>query len=84
MQFADYWEVVESYLPNYHSRDDVLYLDICSRYVNGEDLDESDKKMIEADFKDETEIWDFISKEEQKLFDESMKAMYDELKPKKS
>lgn len=43
-------QFIEEYLPDYYHRDDVLHLDIYSRYIDNEDLDESDLQWIYQDF----------------------------------
>ena len=68
----DFWNIIERFLPDYHRRDDVLYLDICSRYLHNEDLDDSDKKMIESDFSSREDLEKFISDEEKRLYKESV------------
>lgn len=39
-------QFIEEYLPDYYHRDDVLHLDIYSRYIDNEDLDENDLQWI--------------------------------------
>lgn len=68
----DFWNIIETYLPDYHHRDDVLYLDICSRYLHNEDLDDSDKKMIESDFSSREDLEKFVFDEETRLYKESV------------
>ena len=46
----DTWKFIEENLPNYHHRDDVLYNDLVSRYVNGEELEDADFEMINNRF----------------------------------
>ena len=38
------------YLPYYHQRDDVLLSDILARYIDDEEVCESDLKMIELEY----------------------------------
>ena len=44
------WQFIEEYLPDYYHRDDVLHLDIYSRYIDNEEVDESDLQWIYQDF----------------------------------
>lgn len=44
------WDFIEKYLPDYYHRDDILHFDIYSRYIDNEDIDESDLKWIYQDF----------------------------------
>ena len=43
-------QFIEEYLPDYYHRDDVLHLDIYSRYIDNEEVDESDLQWIYQDF----------------------------------
>ena len=74
----DLWKFIEENLPNYHQRDDVLYNDIVSRYVNGEDLSDSDYKMMCEHFGvnyDAAEQW--LENDIKRLFLEAVEASYD-------
>ena len=46
---------IGEYLPDYYHRDDVLHADIYSRYLNNEEVDESDLKWIHQDFGSDTD-----------------------------
>ena len=41
------WLFIEQNLPNYESRNDILYNDIVNRYVSGEEIDSQDAEMIQ-------------------------------------
>lgn len=43
----NYWQFIEDYLPNYYSREDVLWSDILIRFIENEELDDSDLLRIE-------------------------------------
>lgn len=43
-------QFIEEYLPDYYHRDDVLHLDIYSRYIDNEEMDENDLQWIYQDF----------------------------------
>ena len=43
-------QFIEKYLPDYDHRDDVLHLDIYSRYIDNEELDDNDLQWIYQDF----------------------------------
>lgn len=47
---GDLWAFIETYLPDYYHRDDILQFDIYSRYVDNEDVCESDLQWIYDDF----------------------------------
>ena len=40
------WDFIEKYLPDYVRNDDVLFSDILTRVVNGEEVDAADVKML--------------------------------------
>lgn len=46
---------IGEYLPDYYHLDDVLHADIYSRYLNNEEVDESDLKWIHQDFGSDTD-----------------------------
>lgn len=43
---SSYWEFIESYYPNYYSSNEILLSDILYRKLNGEEIFETDEKMI--------------------------------------
>jgi len=45
-QAFSYWSFIEKHLPDYSSRDDVLHSDILTRYLDGEEVCESDLEWI--------------------------------------
>lgn len=45
-----FWRFIESYLPNYSSRDDVLWDDILTRFLEGDDVCEEDMAWISEEF----------------------------------
>ena len=47
---GDLWSFIETYLPDYYHRDDILQFDIYSRYVHNEDVCDSDLQWIYDDF----------------------------------
>ena len=47
---SNLWQFIEEYLPDYYHRDDVLHSDIYSRYIDNEEVDESDLQWIYQDF----------------------------------
>lgn len=72
----DLWDFIADNLPNYHQRDDVLYNDIVSRYVNGEDLDEKDLAMMKETFKSYTEAEKWLDNDIDRLFLEAFEEAY--------
>lgn len=47
---GDLWTFIEKNLPDYYHRDDILHFDIYSRYVDNEDVCDSDLQWIYNDF----------------------------------
>jgi len=54
--YANLWEFVMRYLPNYEHRDDVLCSDILVRYYYGEDVDDDDLEWIHDEYHDDKEL----------------------------
>lgn len=50
MNKYSYWDTVMEYLPYYHSRNDVLLSDILARYIDDEEVSDSDLEMIKANY----------------------------------
>lgn len=48
--YADFWGFIAEYLPNYYSRNDVLRSDILRRFLDDEELWESDLANIQREF----------------------------------
>ena len=72
------WLFIEENLPNYESRDDILYNDIVSRYVNGEEIDDHDAEMMKNDFSSFEEAAKWLDKDTKRLFLEAVEAVYEE------
>ena len=73
----DEWNFISDNLPNYHQRDDVLYNDIVSRYVNGEEIDESDMELMKSRFNSVEEAEEWLDNDCKRLFIEAVEAAYD-------
>ena len=66
------------YLPYYHQRDDVLLSDILSRYIDDEEVCESDLKMIELEYGSEKQaVKEALFRLDTRLIIEAMRVMYD-------
>ena len=72
------WLFIEENLPNYESRNDILYNDIVSRYVNGEEIDSHDAEMMKNDFSSFEEAAKWLDKDTKRLFLEAVEAVYEE------
>lgn len=70
--FNSQWEFTERYLPNYYKRDDILYLDICARYINDELEDFRLIEMMKDDFQSMEDAVQFVNKTENNLFLEAL------------
>lgn len=78
--YSDLWSFIGDYLPNYYSRDDVLRSDILFRYINNEDVSESDAEWIRKEFgTDLNAIKQESIKLEKKFVCESLNKFYDQL-----
>lgn len=73
----DEWTFIEENLPDYHRRDDVLYNDIVTRFVNGEDLEEADRYEMEATFSTRKEAEEWLDKDIKRLFIEAFANAYE-------
>lgn len=49
--YNNFWLFIESNLPNYSSRDDILHYDILFRYIDDDDVCDEDMEWIENDYK---------------------------------
>jgi len=67
-----YWQLIEKYLPDYYTSDQVLRSDILWRYVDGEEVSDDDIEWIEAEFANNREIYMEIARVESELFKEAM------------
>lgn len=73
----DLWQFIEENLPNYHQRDDVLHNDLVSRFVNSEDMEEADYKMVHEEFEGNilaAEKW--LDNDIERLFAEAVTAAF--------
>ena len=72
------WLFIEQNLPNYESRNDILYNDIVNRYVNGEEIDSHDAEMMQNDFSSFEEAEKWLDKDFKRLFLEAVEAVLEE------
>ena len=73
-----YWDTVAEYLPHYHTRNDVLLSDILVRYIDDEEVCESDLKMIESEYgTDKQAVKEALFRLDSRLIIEAMRVMYD-------
>lgn len=67
----NYWEVIEEYLPSYSFDDRVLWSDIYTRYLNDEEVWESDLEWLPKDKEVAREQLELIDLE---LYNEAIEA----------
>ena len=72
------WLFIEQNLPNYESRNDILYNDIVNRYVSGEEIDSHDAEMMQNDFSSFEEAEKWLDKDFKRLFLEAVEAVLEE------
>ena len=78
MNKYSYWDTVMEYLPNYHIRSDVLLSDILARYIDDEEVDDGDLKMIETNYGSEKQaVKQALFELDSRLIVEAMKVLYE-------
>jgi hypothetical protein len=79
---SDVWTFIEKNLPDYYHRDDILQFDICSRYVDNEDVCDSDLIWIYKNFgSDKGEVQETIDKMEKEFAYEALTSWLEEHGP---
>ncbi|MBR6597733.1 MAG: hypothetical protein IKK68_07285 [Paludibacteraceae bacterium] len=72
-----FWQFIEDYLPNYSSRDDVLWDDILTRFIEDDEICVNDKKTIEQEFNGNKElVKEEIAKLESKFAQEALNKYF--------
>lgn len=74
---GDLWNFISDNLPNYYQRDDVLYNDIITRYVNNEELDDDDLQKAKEAFPIIENARKWLEEDEKRLFLEAIENAYD-------
>ncbi|MBP5703619.1 MAG: hypothetical protein J6X12_02835 [Paludibacteraceae bacterium] len=78
-----FWQFIEDYLPNYSSRDDVLWDDILSRFLEDDEVCESDMRIIEEVFNgDKKQIKEELALLETKFAQEALMEYYQNISTK--
>ncbi len=76
------WDFISNYLPNYYHRDDILHYDIYSRYVDNEEVCESDLEWIYSDFgSDKKKVQEVIHQMEMEFAFEALNNWLEEHGP---
>lgn len=79
---SDAWTFIEKNLPDYYHRDDILQFDIYSRYVNNEDVCDSDLIWIYKNFgSDKEKVQETIDKMEKEFAYEALTSWLEEHGP---
>ena len=77
------WIFIETYLPNYSSRDDVLWDDILTRFLEDDEVCESDMRIIEEEFNgDKKQIKEELALLETKFAQEALMEYYQNISTK--
>ncbi len=77
---ATLWAFVQSFMPNYSSRDEVLEDDMLIKYLEGEDLDEDDLQLIKDEYDNDREkVKERVIELESKFAKEAIEAYYKEI-----
>ncbi len=77
----NFWNFIEKYLPNYYTRDDVLYDDILFRFIDDDNVSEEDLAWIAEEFNsDKKLIKDEIVRIETRFAEEALAAYYEQYK----
>lgn len=78
-----FWQFIEDYLPNYSSRDDVLWDDILSRFLEDDEVCESDMRIIEEVFNgNKKQIKEELALLETKFAQEALMEYYQNISTK--
>lgn len=76
--YNEAWRFIEENLPNYDHRDDILRDDILLRFVEGDDICDSDHKWIASEFQSDKNL---VAKEiirlETQFTNEALRAYYE-------
>ena len=76
------WAFIEKFLPDYYHRDDVLHFDIYSRYLDNEDVCESDLQWIYEDFgSDKEKVKETINQMEKEFAYEALTSWLEDHGP---
>ena len=75
-EYNDYWRLLETHLPNYFKRDDVLLSDILYRYITNDEVSVEDLDYIEQNFTCKDEVIAECIHLEEKFFEEAISNYY--------
>jgi hypothetical protein len=75
-EYNNYWRLIETYLPNYSKRDDVLLSDILYRYITNDEVSTDDLDYIELNFTCKDDVIAECIYLEEKFFEEVISNYY--------
>jgi hypothetical protein len=80
IKYSELWSFIGEYLPNYYSRNDVLKSGVLFRFLEGDEIDESDRKWIEEEFGgDITLVKQECQRLDKQFFAESLQVFYEQI-----
>ncbi|MBR6848475.1 MAG: hypothetical protein IKM74_10150 [Bacteroidales bacterium] len=80
MKYSELWSFIGEYLPNYYSRNDVLRSGVLFRFLEGDEIAESDRKWIDEEFGgDLMRVKQECLRLDKQFFVESLQAFYDQM-----
>ena len=78
--YSDLWGFFGEYLPDYDSRDDVLESDILFRFIDGDEIWDSDLEWIKEEYNNDIKaVTQKCIQLEKRFFAESIENFYDQL-----
>lgn len=75
---GDFWQFICDYMPGYYTDDRILQDDILTRYIEGEEVCDSDIKWIEETFPSNKDIINELARLEAQFLNEAIHAYYKE------
>lgn len=80
IKYSELWSFIGEYLPNYYSRQDVFKSGILFRFLEGDEIIESDMKWIEEEFGGDVQrVGQECRRLDTVLFSEALQVFYDQL-----
>lgn len=77
--YSNFWHFIESYLPNYYTRDDVLLSDMLFRYVTNDSMSFADMQYIEENYSTYNDAQNACKELDIKLAIEALNNYYEKM-----